>query len=341
MYAVEARNVSKAFRGRPALSQVDLSIREGEIQGLLGPNGAGKTTLIAILAGLTAPDQGRVEICGRDVARELHRVQGLINMVRGFSGVLEKFTARELLNYYAMLYDAPAGRVAEVLRRAGLWERRDQEVANFSSGWRQRFFIAKGLLNAPRVLFLDEPTVGLDLDAALALRDLVREINRQGCTILLTTHYMREAEELCGRIALIFLGLGRVMFQFRPPDPLATLGGLLACAACGLVLAVFSLGIAFLKRGDAFAFIFAFPDVIAVVSGVFYSTSVFPAPVQALARILPTTHAFDLLKATLGLAPARPGLFLATLLPWAAVAVLFTTWVLARARRDGKLVKMK
>jgi len=140
------------------------------------------------------------------VRRHLHLVQAQINMVRGFSGVLEKFTARELLNYYALLYHAPAGRVGEVLRRAGLWERRDEEVAHFSSGWRQRFFIAKALLNDPRVLFLDEPTVGLDLDAAQALRDLVREINRQGCTILLTTHYMREAEELCGPIALIARG---------------------------------------------------------------------------------------------------------------------------------------
>ena len=206
MNAVEARNVSKAFRGRPALSRVDLTLREGEIQGLLGPNGAGKSTLIAILAGLTAPDAGRVEVCGLEVRRHLHRVQGLVNMVRGFGGVLEKFTARELLNYYAMLYDAPAGRVEAVLRRAGLWARRDHEVANFSSGWRQRFFLAKALLNAPRVLFLDEPTVGLDLDAALALRGLVREMNAEGCTILLTTHNMREAEELCGRIDLIARG---------------------------------------------------------------------------------------------------------------------------------------
>ena len=142
-------------------------------------------------------------------------------------------------------------------------------------------------------------------------------------------------------IALLFLGMGRLLFQFRPADPWATLAGLLACAACGLVLAVFSLGIAFLKRGDAFAFIFAFPDVIAVISGVFYPIQVFPAPVQALARLLPTTHAFDLLKATLGLVPAHPGRFLATLLPWAVVACLFTTSALARARRDGKLVKMK
>ncbi len=112
-------------------------------------------------------------------------------------------------------------------------------------------------------------------------------------------------------------------------------------AACGLVLAVFSLGVAFLKRGDAFAFIFAFPDVIAVLSGVFYPVTVFPRPVQAFAQLLPTTHAFNLLKSTLGQAPAEPGLFLATLLPWLAAGILFTQWALAKARREGKLVKMK
>ncbi|BDU72873.1 ABC transporter ATP-binding protein [Mesoterricola silvestris] len=207
MDAVVVRQVSKSFGGgRRALSRVDLTIREGAIHGLLGPNGAGKTTLIATMVGLTAPDEGRVEVCGLDVGSHLHRVQMLVNMVRGFSGVLEKVTARELLVYYAHLYDAPLSRVEEVLCRTGLWERRDQQVALFSSGWRQRFFIAKGLINRPRVLFLDEPTVGLDVDAALAVRDLVREINREGCTILLTTHYMREAEDLCSTIALIAEG---------------------------------------------------------------------------------------------------------------------------------------
>jgi ABC-2 type transport system ATP-binding protein len=205
--AVRVIQVSKTFpNGHRALSKVDLAIREGSIHGLLGPNGAGKTTLIATMVGLTQPDEGTVEIFGLDVRRHLRKVQGMINMVRGFSGVLEKLTARELLNYYALLYDAPLARVDEVLRATGLWARRDQEVAQFSSGWRQRFFIAKGLINRPRVLFLDEPTVGLDVDAALCVRDLIREINRQGCTILLTTHYMREAEELCGTIALIAEG---------------------------------------------------------------------------------------------------------------------------------------
>lgn len=142
-------------------------------------------------------------------------------------------------------------------------------------------------------------------------------------------------------ITFSFLLLGRILFHFTMTRPRATLAGLLACAACGLVLAIFSLGVAFLKRGDAFAFIFAFPDVIAVFSGVFYPVTVFPRPVQAFAQLLPTTHAFNLLKATLGQAPAEPGLFLATLLPWLAAGILFAQWALAKARREGKLVKMK
>jgi len=203
MEAVVAERLNKRFGRTVALRDVSLTIHEGEIFGLLGPNGAGKTTLISILVGLTTPDKGEAMVVGKSVLRERAAVQHAVNMVRGFSGVLEKFTARELLNYYALLYDVPAGRVDEVLRALGLWEKRDGEVSLFSSGWRQRFFIAKALLNKPRVLFLDEPTVGLDVDAAIEVRGLIKRLNAEGYTILLTTHYLREAEELCHRIALI------------------------------------------------------------------------------------------------------------------------------------------
>jgi len=142
-------------------------------------------------------------------------------------------------------------------------------------------------------------------------------------------------------IAAIFLSLGHFVFGFTVVRWGATLTGFLACAGCGLVLSVFSLGVALLKRGDAFAFIFAFPDAIAVLSGVFYPVTVFPAPVRMLAETLPTTHAFNLLKSTLGMGPWEPGRYLAFLAAWLILAVLFTRWALAKARRDGKLVKMK
>jgi ABC-2 type transport system permease protein len=142
-------------------------------------------------------------------------------------------------------------------------------------------------------------------------------------------------------IALLFLGLGHYVFHFSVQHWGATLAGFLACAGCGLVLSVFSLGVAFLKRGDAFAFIFAFPDAIAVLSGVFYPVTVFPAPLRLLAETLPTTHAFNLLKATLGMAEGSPLRYCATLALWGCLAVLFTSWALRQARRAGKLVKMK
>jgi ABC-2 type transport system permease protein len=142
-------------------------------------------------------------------------------------------------------------------------------------------------------------------------------------------------------IATLFLGLGHFVFHFSVERWPATLAGLLACAGCGLVLAVFSLGVAFLKRGDAYAFIFAFPDAIAVISGVFYPISVFPAPVRLLAQTLPTTYAFNLLKSTVDHAAWQPGRFLLTLTVWLALGTLFTSWALRKARREGKLVKMK
>ena len=209
MDVVVAQHVSKTFPGRrpvTALADVSLAIPEGEICGLLGPNGAGKTTLIAILIGLTAPDQGTVRVCGLDIQERLQDVQRQVNLVRGFSGVLEKFTCWALLSYYAMLYGMPRSRVEEVMALTGITGKRNAQVALFSSGWRQRFFIAKGIINRPRVLFMDEPTVGLDVDAALAVRAIISDLNREGCTILLTTHYMREAEELCSGISLISEG---------------------------------------------------------------------------------------------------------------------------------------
>ena len=133
-------------------------------------------------------------------------------------------------------------------------------------------------------------------------------------------------------IALLYLGLGHAMFHFTVTNWSATLAGFLACALCGLVLSIFSMGVAFLKRGEAFAFIFAFPDAIAVLSGVFYPVTVFPTPVRLLAETLPTTHAFNLLKSTLGLAQWNLPRFFASLAVWLTLAVLFTSWALAKAQ---------
>ncbi len=215
--AVAVRGVAKTFRsGREtvhALRGVSLDIREGEVFGLLGPNGAGKTTLISVLVGLTKADAGSAHVIGLDVERQRHAVQQRINLVHGFSGVQLNLTALELMRYYADLYNVPQpeARIERLLKLVGVWERRNQFASLYSSGYRQRFFIAKALLNEPHVLFLDEPTVGLDVDMAIQVREVIRRLHREGYTILLTTHDMKEAENLCDRIALI--ARGRIVAQ--------------------------------------------------------------------------------------------------------------------------------
>ncbi len=219
--AIKVENLSKAFWSGAvriqALDGVSLEVDEGEIFGLLGPNGAGKTTLISILCGLTTRDSGRAEIFGMDVERNLSKVQEVINVVSGFSGVIHAITLEEMLKYYAMLYSIPEPeeRIDEVLALVELEDRRAEWVSLFSAGLRQRFFLAKALLNRPRVLFLDEPTVGLDVGMAVKIREMIKRLGREGYTILLTTHNMFEAEALCERIALIHKGRIRVVGTLR------------------------------------------------------------------------------------------------------------------------------
>ncbi len=207
--AIIVRNVSKRYRSAGqtvhALSDVSLSVEEGEIFGLLGPNGAGKTTLISILAGILSPEEGAATVFGHDCTRETRRVQGMINVVSGFSGVIYSLSLEEALTYYALLYDVKnsKAKVDSVIRDVELDEGRGQEASDMSSGMRQRYLIAKGLLNDPRLLILDEPTVGLDVESAINIRSIIKKLRKEGRTIFLTTHNMFEAEELCDRIAFI------------------------------------------------------------------------------------------------------------------------------------------
>ncbi|MBI5636101.1 ABC transporter ATP-binding protein [Candidatus Micrarchaeota archaeon] len=218
--AIDAQSVSKTFhskkRATKALSSVSLAVKKGEVFGLLGPNGAGKTTLINCLLGITTLDSGSVRVLGFDPDKNGVQLREKTNIVSGFSGVLRGLTLEQMLYYYAMLYDVPnrGRRVDEVIKLLSLEEKRDSMVYLFSSGFRQRFFLAKALLNKPKVLFLDEPTVGLDVDVAIKVRSLIKKLKKQGYTILLTTHYMLEADELCDRIALI--NKGRIRAQGTP-----------------------------------------------------------------------------------------------------------------------------
>ncbi|MBN1170190.1 ABC transporter ATP-binding protein [Candidatus Micrarchaeota archaeon] len=209
MEIVSVKKLSKTFTSGSdtvrALNSVDFSIKKGEVFGLLGPNGAGKTTLISIMCGFLTPDSGKAEMFGLDCTRESGKIRKRMNLASGFSGISDYFTAEELLYFFCMLYglDNPKERVEKSLKLTGLEKYRKRRAADFSSGLGRRFLISKALINDPEVLLLDEPTVGLDVDSAAALRSMISELKNKGKTILLTTHNMKEAGELCDRIALI------------------------------------------------------------------------------------------------------------------------------------------
>ncbi len=196
-----------------ALRDVNLEIAKGELFGLLGPNGAGKTTLIKILATLLAPSSGRAWVAGFDVVRESHKIRPIINMVSGGEasgyGLL---TVRENLWMFAQFYGISTSeanrRIEELLHRVGLTEWMHTKTSQLSTGMRQKMNVVRGFLTDPEILFLDEPTLGLDVNAARQIRQFIREWLEEhpGRTILLTTHYMQEAEELCDRVAIIDQG---------------------------------------------------------------------------------------------------------------------------------------
>ena len=196
-----------------AVANLNLEIPQGELFGLLGPNGAGKTTTVKMLCTLLTPTSGSALIHGLDVVKDANKVRKIVNMVAGGERMLYfRLTARENLAYFADLYDVPGPvakkRVQEALDLVGLSERADDEVEKYSKGMKQRLQIARGVINDPQVLFLDEPTLGLDVDIAKELRTFIRKrlVVEQGKTVLLTTHYLAEAQELCDRVSFIFKG---------------------------------------------------------------------------------------------------------------------------------------
>ncbi len=212
MPAVKIENVSKKFSSADvsinALTDVSFEIEEGEIFGLLGPNGAGKTTLISIMAGIVTPETGDAQIYGMHCAKESTRIQKIINVVSGFTGVPYSLSCEEALKYYAYLYGIrdQDSKIREVARLTNSEYFLKQQASDISSGMRQRFMIAKALINDPKIIILDEPTVGLDVESSVSIRNLIGNLKKEGRTILLTTHNMKEAEELCDRIAFINKG---------------------------------------------------------------------------------------------------------------------------------------
>jgi ABC-2 type transport system ATP-binding protein len=225
--AIDVRGVRRIYKSKPhpvvALDGIDLQVEPGELFGLLGPNGAGKTTLIKILTTLLLPSEGTARVFGFDVVTQTKALRRIMNMVAGGEqsgyGIL---TVREQLWMFSQFYGLGTRegwrRVDELIDAIGLDEQRQQRVSTLSTGERQKMNFARGLLNDPWIFFLDEPTLGLDVSAARAVRELVVEWKAAvpGRTILLTTHYMAEADELCERIAIV--DHGRILAIGTPAE---------------------------------------------------------------------------------------------------------------------------
>ena len=213
---ISVEDLRKHYKDVRAVDGISFEVAEGEVFGLLGHNGAGKTTTIRVLTARALPTSGRARVAGFDVASERAQVRPLINLVFEEQNLYERLSGRDNLRLFARLYGVADARADELLERVGLAPAAKRKVKTYSSGMKQRLLLARSLVNSPRVLFLDEPTRGLDPTSARELRDLVRELSLQGVTVFLTTHYMEEADELCQRVA--FLSQGRIVALDTPRE---------------------------------------------------------------------------------------------------------------------------
>ena len=221
--AIECRGLRKTYDAKvEALRGLDLQILEGECFGLLGPNGAGKTTAIEILEGLLEPTSGEVRIFGRSWHTDAQQLRQWLGISLQETRLSDKLTVRETVDLFASFYRQPLSS-ADVLAALALAEKADAWVGKLSGGQRQRLAVATALVANPRILFLDEPTTGLDPQSRRQLWEIIGEFRRGGGTVLLTTHYMDEAERLCDRLAII--DYGQTIAEGTPPDLIERLGG--------------------------------------------------------------------------------------------------------------------
>ncbi|WP_409274815.1 ABC transporter ATP-binding protein [Neobacillus sp. SCS-31] len=212
MNIIEVKGLTRLYKEKDGykcvLDNVSFEVKEGEVFGLLGPNGAGKTTTIKILTTLLLPSSGKAKVLGYDVVSESHKIRDKINFVYGGErGVYGRLTAKEYMHYFCTLYKiknkTQTELIKDLLNLVNLQDAENQKIHTYSKGMIQRLHIARCLINDPKLLFLDEPTIGLDPIGAKLLRDIVKELSKKGITIILTTHYMQDADELCNRIAFI------------------------------------------------------------------------------------------------------------------------------------------
>lgn len=208
-YILTARQLVKRYHGQasPALDCLDLTIRSGEIFGLLGPNGAGKTTAISIMSTLLKPTSGTVDICGVDILKHPAAIRRFLGLVPQDIALYPELTAAENLLFFGRLYGltgrALKDRIEECLVFVGLEQKAGQKLFAFSGGMKRRVNLAVGILNRPRLLFLDEPTVGIDAQSRNMILERLRELHASGTTMIYTTHYMEEAERLCDRVTIV------------------------------------------------------------------------------------------------------------------------------------------
>jgi ABC-2 type transport system ATP-binding protein len=215
MEAIHIDHISKKFTDKKkgevvALTDVSFSVEEGKIHGLLGPNGAGKSTLINLITGIMLPSAGEIEVFGVNVVKETEKSKSLIGAVPQEMVVEMAFTVEEVLYYFAGMYGVPvkerAPRIAEILESLSLSDKAKERAKNLSGGMKRRLMVAKAIMHRPKLLILDEPTAGVDVSLRQKLWELVRELNKQGTTVLFTTHYLEEAEQLCERITVVNKG---------------------------------------------------------------------------------------------------------------------------------------
>ena len=214
MNAIETYKLTRKFGDLMAVDDLTLSIPTGTVFGFLGPNGAGKTTTVRMLAALISPTSGTASIEGCELGTENQTIRQSVGILTETPGLYERLSAEQNLMFFARLYNLDAKRSAaqteRYLRMLDLWERRDDKVGGFSKGMRQKLAIARALLHEPKVVFLDEPTAGLDPEAARTVRDFVKELRAEGRTIFMTTHNLPEADELCDLIGVFRSRLIRV-----------------------------------------------------------------------------------------------------------------------------------
>ena len=209
--AIHTESLTRDFGPIRAVDNVTLHVPRGTIFGFLGPNGAGKTTMIRLLLGLLEPSEGSATVLGFDTKRDSDSVRERTGALLEHTGLYERLSAHDNLDYYARIWQMSAvdrrARIQELLTRLGLWDRREEQVVKWSRGMKQKLAVARTLLHRPDLIFLDEPTAGLDPVAAAALRDDLDELaQREGVTVFLTTHNLAEAEKLCDQVGVIRQG---------------------------------------------------------------------------------------------------------------------------------------